>query len=89
MEGDDFSIFGRGSPKEHFCEIILKLFGHCSRWSYYLKKLLTDGLTDGGHFHIKLEVQKMQFWGLISSQNNIYCSILHLHSKHMVVFYKR
>ena len=45
--------------------------------------------TASGHFHIKLEVQKMQFWGLISSQNKIYCSILHLHSKHMVVFYKR
>ena len=42
-----------------------------------------------GHFHIKLEVQKMQFLGLISSQNKTYCSILHLHSKHMVVFYKR
>ena len=41
-----------------------------------------------GHFHIKLEVQKMQFLGLISSQNKISCSILHLHSKHMVVFYK-
>ena len=41
-----------------------------------------------GHFHIKLEVQKMWFLGLISSQNKIYCSILHLHSMHMVVFYK-
>ena len=45
-------------------------------------------LSIKGHFHIKLEVQKMQFLGLISSQNKIYCSILHLHSKHMVVFYK-
>ena len=42
-----------------------------------------------GHFHIKFEVQKMQFLGLISSQNKIYCSMLHLHSKHMVVFYKQ
>ena len=24
MEWKDFSTFGRGSPKEHFCEIILK-----------------------------------------------------------------
>ena len=47
-----------------------------------------DFLFASGHFHIKLEVQKMQFLGLISSQNKIYCSILHLHSKHMVVFYK-
>ena len=45
--------------------------------------------TASGHFHNKLEVQKMQFLGLISSQNKIYCSILHLHSKHMVVFYIR
>ena len=45
--------------------------------------------TSKGHFHINVEVQKMHFLGLISSQNKIYCSILHLHSKHMVVFYKR
>ena len=50
---------------------------------------LTIPVLPTGHFHIKLEVQKMQFLGLISSQNKIYCSILHLHSKHMVVFYKR
>ena len=24
MEGNDFSIFGRSLPKEHFCENILK-----------------------------------------------------------------
>ena len=42
-----------------------------------------------GHVHIKLEVQKVKFLGLISSQNKIYCSKLYLHSKHMVVFYKQ
>ena len=30
VERNDFSHFGRGSPKEHFCEIILKS-GHWSR----------------------------------------------------------
>ena len=39
-----------------------------------------EGVSAYGHFHIKLEVQKMQFLGLISSQNKICCSILHLHS---------
>ena len=46
MERNDFSIVCRESPKEHFCEIILKS-GHCSRRRCRLKKLLTDGRTDG------------------------------------------
>ena len=39
MEQKDFSNFGRGSPKEHFCEIILKS-GHWSRRRCYLKVFL-------------------------------------------------
>ena len=41
MDWNDFSNFGRGSPKEHFWEIILKL-GHWSRRRCRLKKLMTD-----------------------------------------------
>ena len=46
VERNDFSNFGRGSPKEHFIEIILKS-GHQSRRTCRLKKLLMEGLTDG------------------------------------------
>ena len=41
-----FSNFGRGSLKEHFCEIILKS-GLWPRRRCHLKKLLTDRWTDG------------------------------------------
>ena len=44
-ERNDLSNFGRGSPKEHFCEFFLKS-GHEIR-RCRLKKLLTDGRTDG------------------------------------------
>ena len=36
---NNFSYFCRGSPKEHFCEIILKS-GHWSRRRYHLKVFL-------------------------------------------------
>ena len=39
MEPNNFSNFGRGSPKEHFCEIILKS-GHWSRRRCHLKVFL-------------------------------------------------
>ena len=39
MERKDFSDFGRGSPKEHFCEIILKSV-HWSRRRRHLKVFL-------------------------------------------------
>ena len=41
MERNHFSIFGGGSPKEHFCEIILKS-GNWPRKRCRSKKLLTD-----------------------------------------------
>ena len=43
--------FDRGSPKTHFCEIILKS-GHWHRRRCRLKKLLKDGLMDGGRINI-------------------------------------
>ena len=39
MEHNDFSKFGRGSPKKHFCEIILKLV-HWSKRRCHLKVFL-------------------------------------------------
>ena len=45
-EQNHFSNFGRGSSKKHFCELILKP-GHWPRRRCCLKKLLTDGRTDG------------------------------------------
>ena len=39
MEPKEFSNYGRGSPEEHFCEIILKLV-HWSRRRYHLKVFL-------------------------------------------------
>ena len=39
VEQNHFSNFGRGSPKEHFCEIILKL-GYWPRRRYRLKVFL-------------------------------------------------
>ena len=47
MEQNRFSNFGRGSPKEHFCEIILQS-GHWPRRRCHLKELLTDRQTDDG-----------------------------------------
>ena len=47
VEQNDFSNFGRGSPKEHLCKIILKSV-HWFRRRCRLKKLLTDRQTDGG-----------------------------------------
>ena len=44
MEHNDFSNFGRGSPKEHFCKIILKL-GHWSRRRCHLKVFLLLALV--------------------------------------------
>ena len=43
---NDVCNFGRMSPKEHFCEIVLKS-GHWLMGSCRLNKLLTDGRTDG------------------------------------------
>ena len=47
MERNDFSNFGRGSPKEHFCEISLKSV-HLSRRRCHLKVFLF--FIPGGHF---------------------------------------
>ena len=44
VEWNDFRNFGRGSPKDHFCEIILKS-SHWPRNRCRLKKLLTDERT--------------------------------------------
>ena len=75
--------------REHHAKIVkLGRYGS-GRYEWLTKGAFSENFPTIGHFHIKLEVQKMQFLGLISSQNKIYCSILHLHSKHMVVFYKR
>ena len=38
-EQDGFSNFGRGSPKEHFCEIIEKSVQQCQRRSLLKQKL--------------------------------------------------
>ena len=46
MERNDFSNFGRGLPKEHFCEIILKLVDK-SRSRCHLKVSI---VSSGGHF---------------------------------------
>ena len=43
-----FSNFGRGSPKEYFSEIILKL-GHLSRRRCHLKVFFFN-FSSGGHF---------------------------------------
>ena len=45
MEQNNFINFGRGSPKEHFCEIILKS-GHWPKRRCHLKKLFMDGWTE-------------------------------------------
>ena len=45
MEWNDFGNFGRGSPKEHFCEIILKS-GHWPMRRCCLKELLMDEWTE-------------------------------------------
>ena len=39
MERNDFNYFGRGSPKKHFCEIILKS-GHWPMRRCHLKVFL-------------------------------------------------
>ena len=44
---NDFSNFGRGSPKEHSCEIILKSV-HWSRRRCHLNVFLF--FSSGGHF---------------------------------------
>ena len=44
---EPFRNFGRGSPKEHFCEIIFKL-GHWLRRRCHLKVFLI--FSSGGHF---------------------------------------
>ena len=46
MDQNHLNNFGRGSPKDHLCEIISKLdlgFRRC-----HLSQLLTDGRTYGG-----------------------------------------
>ena len=45
------AIFDRGSPKEHFCEIIFKS-GHWSR-RCHLKKIV-EGRTDDGQISITI-----------------------------------
>ena len=47
MEGNYFGNFGNGSPKEHFCEIILKLV-QWSRRRCHLKVFLF--FSSGSHF---------------------------------------
>ena len=47
MEQNDFSNFGRGSPKDHFCEIILKSV-HWSRRRCRLK--VCSIFSSGGNF---------------------------------------
>ena len=47
MEQNQFSNFNRRSPKEHFCEIILKS-GHWPRRTYHLKVFLC--FSFGGHY---------------------------------------
>ena len=47
MEQNDFNNFGRGSPKEYFCEIIL-ISCHWSRRRCHLKVYLV--FSDDGHF---------------------------------------
>ena len=47
MEWNHFSNFGRGSPKEHFCEIILK----SGQWPK--RRMSSKGFSifsSGGHF---------------------------------------
>ena len=39
VDQNNFSNFGRGSPKVHFCEIIMKS-GHLPRRRYHLKGFL-------------------------------------------------
>ena len=46
MERNDFNNFGRGSPKEHFCEIILKS-GHWPMRKCHLK--VFSIFSSGGH----------------------------------------
>ena len=45
MDWNGLSNFGRGSPKEHFCEIILKSVWQF--WSCLKQKLTMDGRPDG------------------------------------------
>ena len=47
MEQKQFSNLNRRSPKEHFCEIILKS-GHWPRRTYHLKVFLC--FSFGGHY---------------------------------------
>ena len=44
MKQNDFSIFGRGSPKEHFCEIILT---KAIAWEEMLFEEIVDRQTEG------------------------------------------
>ena len=46
-EWNDFSTFGKGSSKKHFCEIILKS-GHWSRKRGHFK--VFSIFSSGGHF---------------------------------------
>ena len=55
-----FSYFGRRSPKERFCEIILKS-GHWPTRRCRLKKLLTDGWTDIGQISISIAAHLEHF----------------------------
>ena len=49
MEWNDFGSFGRGSPGEHFCDIILKS-GHWSGRGCHLKVFIFLALSSGGRF---------------------------------------
>ena len=46
MERNDFSNFGRGSPKEDFCEFILKSF----HWSRRCHLKVLSIFSSDGHF---------------------------------------
>ena len=58
-ERNDFSNFGRGSTKKHFCEINLKIV-HWSRRRCHLKVFFSIFIS-GGHF-VQGNTPFSQFW---------------------------
>ena len=68
MEQNGFSTFGRGSPKEYFCEIILKSV----HWSSRRCHLQVFIFSSGGHF-----VQRNDFSNFVRrSPKEHFCEII-------------